>query len=736
LNGVFSSRSDSDLVLKKLDDLGRFLNKSVLIFIDAIDESINSSISIELSEIALACRNLDKIKICISCKSNIWKTLLKINDTYTHLFEELNKSHNLIESLDNSPGFLLKEFSDKELKSIIPLYKSTFGFRGEISEELLSELRNGFFLRIFSEVYNNREIPKKIDDKNLIKRYINQSLEKTNLGVQSCLRILAEIGKILIKHKYDSREAYNDDGLDVGKLLEKLNLPIKETLPEDLFARNILIRSNKEDSYNVTFYYSKIRDYIICLHSYKLDQLNDNEFYNVLDEFYENYIGQSAINFFIENASDAHKVNLIIKFKKEKAFKYVTSYNSFLEENFKNIKQLFDPKTEGDIGIILPRDLLAENGYALFPLDSSSSNIIQYENLAFISEPYDNSVFFKKGVNLIHGSNNGLLVSDQSQVIKTNIFKQLKEIVDKGKLNSYNSDILLLEEVSTILYYYSTKLGYDFKIKDFYLPRLELIYPINLKDLRDRTYRFIAFHHFERNKVTPSLINQMVEEAFKKNIILPKLNISGDFPPFEELYKIVNILLEKGYQKIEKHHLPYPDKSIIETKVFCEQNRQLDLNQIRSAQYSVDQAGIYLESFFKHLESCYQEFVEYYFPTLKDEFPFFTTLPHEYIFYMKDSDICKWGYCGERPSKNKKIEVYIKEYNENLLDKVFIEENITYLRGFSFDSILHSDYNNQIKTIEGIKTPKVDDFCVIRNWVYRLLKDDMKRLFRENKVIY
>lgn len=206
LNGVFSSKSESDLVLKKLDELGRFLNKSVLIFIDAIDESVNTNISLELSEIALSCRNLDKVKICISCKSNIWKNILNINGTYTHLFEELNKFHDLIGSLDNSPGFLLEEFSDEEFKGIIPLYKNTFGFKGQISESLAKELRNGFFLRIFSEVYSQKQIPEKIDDKELITKYLKKSLEKTKLGVQSGLRILSKIGKILVNHKYSSWE--------------------------------------------------------------------------------------------------------------------------------------------------------------------------------------------------------------------------------------------------------------------------------------------------------------------------------------------------------------------------------------------------------------------------------------------------------------------------------------------------------------------------------------------------
>jgi hypothetical protein len=731
LNLFFSSRNDSDIVLKKLNELGRYANKSVLIFIDAIDENTNPDISIELSDMALAAKYLDKVKIIISCKSNIWNSVLKPNNTPTHLYEELSKFHNAISSLNNCPGYLLNEFTEEELEAIIPLYQKAFGFKGTISNLLLKNLRNGFFLRIFSEVYYQRKMPQKIDDKNLIKKYINQSLEKANIDNKSALRILSEIGLILINHKYTEWEAYKDEGLDLEYLLEKLDFALDENIPEALFSRNLLIRSNNEDSYNISFYYSKIRDYIICFHSYKLDRKSDNEFYDVLDEIYQNHIGQSAISFYIENACESHKATLI-KFKKDKALKYVISYNFYLDSNFKPFKDKFIPNTNEDIGIVLPQDLLNKDGYALFPLESGSTNRILYENLNFDDNYYE-SRLYQIGVGTIYGSNMPLLIKDPSKIVRRNIFKQLKEIIEKGKISTYNSDILLLEQVSAILYFYSAKLGYDFKIKDFNLPRYDLIYPIDLNNLKERINKFRLIEHFRRQSVDRNFINEMVEKALKDNLEIPNFNVIGDVPPFEELYKIVELLLRKGYDKIDSHYLPLPDKSIIEAKAIYEQNRKQDLNQIRSSQYSVDQARLYIESFFKNLESCYQEFVEYCFPTFKDEFPFFTTLPHEYFFYMKDSDILKWGMFGYRPLKCDKIKVNFKDYSNSTLEKAFEEDNITILRGFSLDNILHSDYSNQIKTIEKINTPKVDDFCVIRNWIYRLLKDDMKNLFKENE---
>lgn len=732
LNGVFSSKSDSDLVLKKLDELGRFVNKQVLLFIDAIDESINPNISLELSEIALACRNLSNVKLCISCKSNIWDNILKINGTPSHLYEELNKFPEITNKPPGKVGFLLEDFTDKEMESIIPIYKSVFGLQGNISRELLKELRNGFFLRIFSEVYSHKQIPDKINDKELIKKYISQSLEKTesSLGVEKGIRILSEIGKILLNYDYTSLEAFKDEGLDVNNLLKKLNFSLKENLPEDLFTRNILIKSNKVDSYNVSFYYSKIRDYIICFHSYTLDKLNDNEFYNILEKFYQNYIGQSAIDFYIENASHSHRFTLE-RFKEDKAVQYVTNYNLYLDENFENFKKLFDPRTDGEIGIILPNDLINKDGYALFHLESNSKKI-QLKDLKDPFSDLNRCDFLKMGVNTVYGSNTSLLVSDQNKIIKQNLFKQLKEIIQKGRLTTYNSDVLLLEQISLILYYYHKKLGYDLKLNDYYLPRFELIYPIDLKDLRDRIYKFRASYHYTyRESLPPHLVKEKIEEALKLNLEIPRLTTIGDFPPFEELFKMVNMLLERGFNKIESHHLPYPDKSIVEAKEFYEKDRRQNLNQVRVFQYSSAQAKLYVENFFKYLESSYQKFVEDNFPTLKNEFSFYTNCPHEYFLYMKDTDILKWGLFGYRSSRCENVKIY---YSNKSSKQAFEEDGIKILRPFSLDKILYVDYHHdRIQTIDRINTREVDKFCVIRNWIYTLLKSDMEKLFKENK---
>lgn len=734
LNGVFSNKVESGTVLKKLDEIGSYLKKNVIIFIDAIDESVDPNLNLELSDLAFAIRQFKNIKLCISCKSNIWKTFLYQGDTQTHLYEELKKSHTSNPLLDNCPGFLLEDFNQTEIDEILPVYKKAFDFRGAISLELQKALKNGFFLRIFSEVYSGRQIPSIINDKDLIQKYLKQSIEKTNLEYRYAMGILGQIGKILVNYKFSFLEEHQDEGLDVEKLYDQMNFNFSENLPEELFSRNILLKSNSNASYNVTFYYSKIRDYIICYHSYKLDKLKNEEFYNVLNEIYQNYIGQSAIKFYIENATLEHQETLV-KYKNDKALEYVKGYNIYLEQNFKNFKKLFDPNTENEIGILMPLDSIKDNGYALFPLKENSNRKLDFANLSHDASDTDlYTLFEEKGANSLYGSNIQFLVSDQSAIIRKNIFKDLKKALEKGRFYALNSVILNREIISVILYYYFKDLDYHIKTEDYNPPRYESIYPIDLKDLKDRLDRFRAKNYYKYNKAqTETLsINDLVEKAIKEKLPIPDLNTFGDIPPFDLLYTIVNRLLSVGFTEIENHHLPAPDQSVNEAREFAKLNPK-DYHLVRPIQYSDMQARLYTTKFLSQLETCYKEFVETCFPTFKDQFQFFTTIPHEYFIYALDSDKLTFGSFGYRPSQTGKFDIYFKDRNE--YKDAFESDAITLTRHFSLDVILHNSESRHfpVPLVYRINTSNAKRYTVLRNWVYKLLEHDMEKLFKENK---
>ncbi|BDW93626.1 hypothetical protein MACH07_24580 [Flagellimonas marinaquae] len=542
------------------------------------------------------------------------------------------------------------------------------------------------------------------------------------------LRVLSKIGKVLLNHEYDKWASYQDEGVEVQSLLDEMELFTNDNLPEELFDRNILIRSNKEESYNVTFYYSKIRDYIICYHSYRLDKLNDGDFYEVLEDFYQNYIGQSAIDFYMGNSSVSHRV-ILSNFKRDKALNYVRGYEDYINLNFNKFKSKFDPKTESHIGIILPHDVINKDGYALFPLKSDSEERLQYADLHNpFSGGYNDDPLIRKGVHTVYGSHLSLLGPNQDNVIKKNVFEQVKKFVEKGKLVAYNSNILLFEKVSLIVYFYHKKLGYDFNIEDLMLPRVDEIYPINLEDLAHRIYRFRATEFYKGKYVPRDQLGQLVERMLKNPKEIPEYNVIGDTPPFKELFKIVNLLLERGHTQIARPYLPLPDKPLAEIKSIFEQDRQKYYQMVRSLQFSEQQAKQYIVEFFKCLEICYEEFIEYCFPKIKDEFSFLKNSPHEYFFYTSNSNVAEWRLMGFRKSPSGELKFNFKNAPKNHRDP-FEKDGIRSLRGFSLEMILYN--RDTVKTVDRINTRKVDDFSVGRNWVYKMLKSDIQDLYEK-----
>jgi hypothetical protein len=165
-------------------------------------------------------------------------------------------------------------------------------------------------------------------------------------------------------------------------------------------------------------------------------------------------------------------------------------------------------------------------------------------------------------------------------------FEQLKEILEKGRISAYNADILLIEQVSVILYFYYKKLNYEHIVEEYYLPRFKSIYPIDLKDLKLKINRFKLKEFYKYEPMEHNLINEIIENVLIENLEISEFNTTGDVPPFAELCKIVDLLLNNGINEIKHHYLPLPDKSIQETKTFYEEDRKDNLELIRIFQFS------------------------------------------------------------------------------------------------------------------------------------------------------
>ena len=147
----------------------------------------------------------------------------------------------------------------------------------------------------------------------------------------------------------------------------------------------------------------------------------------------------------------------------------------------------------------MPIDLTStKGGYALYPQDRPSQKVIvRDDNVSNVLSDNTRDIFLKYRVSTIHGSFESLLSRDTDKIVKKNVFKQLKRIIEEGNLNESQSDSLLLEKIANIIYFYHKDLGYDLEIDDYYYPRYSIIYPIDLEDISEKIYRFYAIHHFK-----------------------------------------------------------------------------------------------------------------------------------------------------------------------------------------------------------------------------------------------
>lgn len=721
INLFFSEETSTNKLFEKLNNIGSLVKKKVLLFIDSLDESTNGDIVHEISEIAYAISKFENIKLIVSCKLNVWDRFLRINGTNTHLYNEAVKYDYTISPYKESIGFHLKDFDKEEKSILIAAYRSAYNFKGELKESIISKLANGFFLRIFSEVYKNKSVPDNLNDINLIGKYLTLTLKKTKIDNDKALRILASIGKSLIYRDLEWGTYFQEDGVDIVELLDDMDLPLTFTFPEDLFSVNILSKSNISESFSVSFYYSMVRDYIICYHSFRLHKMNSSDFYNAIQSFNRNFIGQSAMKFFIKYAS-SEQLKLIKKFKEDRILQYINYYENYINNNFLAIKSFLDPHTEGEIGVALSRDIVNEDGYALVPLPNKNPSKIIYST-GFQDLHEQPIEVFNLGAKLVYSSHIDLLNPNTERKAKENIYSQLKIIIDKGKLNEDFADVFLFEKVAGILYYNYKRLGYEFDIDDYIIPRFDCIYPIDLNELSSRLLLFRAKRQYRRTRMNKEEVLRKARKDIKNNKDIAPFNTIGSFPPYEELERVVHLLINKGYSVIRKHHLPTPDIPVAKVRLL----KGKDMDQYINLQYSDEVSRIYVQQFFQLLSSGYNKIISSCFPTIKSHFRGYDERPRKHYFYGgKGKERRFWWYGSKYVEGNKETSFTFR--NGGSATDCHKIDGVGLLRALMFRHIVKSQSSDSIPVANKINSYEVDSALVLRNWFYRYVKEDFRQL--------
>ncbi|MBD3617515.1 MAG: type I restriction enzyme HsdR N-terminal domain-containing protein [Gracilimonas sp.] len=674
LNLVFSEQMNTEKVFKYLNELGERIDKKVIIFIDALDEYMHESINTIFSELALKCKDLNYLKFCVSCKSELWKDFLYINNDKSYLFNEIYSESN--NNLDDKPGYHLKNFNKHELNEAIKKYKAEYSLKGEISKDILSHLSNGFYLRAFSEVFKEKRVPKSIINSSLLESFILKKLESLpNSSKGTLINYLSEIGKCFFKEDVDYPL-----GISTKVIRYHLNLPPSQDLPSELFTHNILIRNSFKLDDRINFYFSKMRDYIIAYHSYRLDKLDEVEFRESIDTLLNNRFGQSAVYFYSQNCNKQQHLDWLFELVNFKYLSFVNQYDIYLEEYFKPIKNKFKPHTNNRIGILLPpKESNSLTSYALYPAGDLDLPTIVHTPLMTDTNEDTNfeKLIGKFRINSITYIDSIILNNEPKQAARRFIEDNFKEIINNQFLNFRNSKWLLIEEFIHLYYFMVIEKSKSSSL----LPNYESLYPINVEEVK---------------------------------------NYSASDPYLSKIFSLSELILDLDIKVLDKHYLPKPDykKDRLNEEM---SKRDFDEKFIKNkieASYSKESAKLYVEKFLTMVDESIKTVLDSSIPKLASNLTCYEKFPNKYYVRLKNDRITSISLAESSSSKTE-IEFidYKKFSHEEERDKGFY-----YTFGASFSSLVkdvYSDYSHN----------KQHKFFMLKNWVFRIIKtstDDFK----------
>ncbi len=763
-NWIFSPQLEPSEIIRRLKYLSNACKHKVCIFFDAIDEAHSKEFVLDLNDFVRKLNEFKNIKICVSCKINEWDKFLihKGNPTSIseYMFSIINK-YDVISDKHNSEtnkrkGLIINRFNQNEIKVLDKMYQSYYKYQGELLGNIKDECKLGFMLRVVAEVYQNLSLPNVIDTIKLFEKYLDMKFCKIDKS-EIAINYLIEIGKILLKNGAKSDLLFYHQ-IEESELREHLKLSVNdENLPE-LFSYNIL---NKiEAGYGqkfIGFYYSKIQDYVVAVLVLRLPFLSNEDFRKTIPALFKNPSAQSAISWYSLIANEGHK-EIFLEYKQTRALIFLNEYIYIIEKCFPNLKDKFEPYTSDKIGIVISN---MHHSYGFYSLNGNRQNLVVVDFAPEDSITSDmtgrhTSDFFKLGVQTVKYNRDNFITINPKEAAIEDIQKQLEKIVEKGQLNESNNIDLNIEKIFLILFYYGKQLNLPTPTQQIYnfLPRYNHLIPIDCKKIKNQILFFYAFLHckdvytqklLDSNKIPVSnhgniisysvdnkLINyeeihQQTINMLNENKPIPIVRISGDFPPFSVLLESLKIVSNK-YEVIKEPILPEPNIPIDEiNKKIIQSGRYLYNNSDAIiSQYSDEQLKKYLESFYTLYISEYKILVETCFNFFKDKLPLYSSLPvHLYVEALTNKTnnwTLKYCIMKVKP-ENTVIEVVI---NPSLSKFNSIDDDI--FEGCSAMGLenIFSNEHNFFSIDNRLNLNRVNGFCVIRNWVYGKIFEELK----------
>ena len=642
----------SDLPIQVVRRMAKLAgNGKLTIVVDAIDEWVYPSRENHLGSLLSAAKN-NNIKIIASCKTSAVEKFISIRGNPTNI-DLLTKK---VET---------EAFSEKEFFSAIDKYREAYQFFGAFENAVLDEARsNPFLLRVIFDVAKNSN-PKHLSfsSAEFFDTYFKRSISRT-ANVRQAEETLKAIAKLLYQH--------NVDRLDEDEIRTALRLTVNESIMGELFEYGILLRSENElGAPAVGFYFQQLRDYIIAFKVLRFNTMPPKQLTEEFEKLTGHGVRADVFTLYYRLAKREHKI-VIDSEVRGNATRYLHLYTSLIEQHFPALHEMFNPQTEGRIGFIGellffwlgPNPFSFVTGldaYGFRPIKKTDDTIhfIPVQQSRWGATQKESNLVYLEGAAQLHsmgspwnwGVRDGIDVT--KDVIDFELLPQLEEFITQGRLNESNCPEMLVEFIVEIVLQnksiFTELLSVDGR---------SIRYPLKFDEILKALLREKLFRHYRDELISTKRKNGEIKETWNGSFVSYSSNLtvedekkildaideslnSGSMPRFHAHYvdlEKLERLLARAINRL------CPIKAEIDGPLF-DSGSKLKANMSSRHPTSDDGAKGYLVWLYTAFLENYKTLVEANFPTLKQHFRMYSSLPISVHLVLGNTVSRDFGRC-------------------------------------------------------------------------------------------
>lgn len=734
LNWTFSSQYDVIQGFKRLVEL--FKDKKILIFIDQLDGMAQSEARRVLDDFV---RRVDgtRVKLIATCKPAAWDALLERDGIPTLLALKVFQ-------VRGDKGYQLEAFDDQEFHTMLEKYRRFYQYDGLFETDVYEACRqNPFLLRIMFEVASDKRWPYiNYSSIEFYDAYYDILAKRFNPDRDMTERILVGVAQCLYNHDCDE--------LDRDVIFDDLHLSQTETLPTCLFELNVLKRVRRNHATYISFYFTKLRDYLIAFRALKWHSLSSQAFsQRIAGEVFQS-VRLEVLNLYYAIAEEEHK-RVLDGLVYENAKQFVLFYEQLINENFSTFKSAFPPNTTGPIGLAGYLDLSGRGiSYRGFrPLKNPGNRVLLFpRSLQRTGGEIGNLAYLhgSERQKLTHSAKGFREIDIKKEAIWQEIWPSLQKIIKDGILDeSQNKDLLIERVLAIVLCQYKEFFQLaPYATRDSYFPlqldalREFVLYKIARRALENRIIeKREGLYQIEEEWVggiqhtilqfTPAQWAEIDSQAWSYAKAGTDLSSETHFAPRYNygpfLLRDLDDLARLGVAEINNSPLAaWYDRKRIETPYQWDDDRFSLLER-------------FVVHFYLSYLKEYQILVEKNFPTLCQEFVFYKRLPLKLsVAVERDSQYLtrRLAYPftilvlqhTEVGSPSNSVTLSTSEEIEKETDKLRAS-NIGYLSRPTISGSSFLMPRSSHVPLEGIDKR----FCLLREAVYSRLIDDLEEAF-------